>query len=147
MPYNTHMATNNPFQIPNNQYDAIAFLCDVYSDYCNKHNLPKVSADEQDFGELTQRQVLWIEHFIDVWDAVQDWQTQNFHPKRFLIMINSEVFGMSFWINDEQDFMYCPTFINGQPDFDNTGYVEEWDDWSDMNVPELIRIMSQLYAR
>ena len=73
MPYNTHMATNNPFQIPNNQYDAIAFLCDVYSDYCNKHNLPKVSADEQDFGALTQRQLLWIEQFIDVWDAVQDW--------------------------------------------------------------------------
>ncbi len=67
------MATNNPFQIPNNQYDAIAFLCDVYSDYIKKHNLPKVSADEQNFGELTQRQVLWIEHFIDVWDAVQDW--------------------------------------------------------------------------
>ena len=62
-------------------------------------------------------------------------------------MINSEVFGMSFWINDEQDFMYCPTFINGQPDFANTGYVEEWDDWSDVNVPELIRIMSRLYAR
>ena len=73
MLYNTHMATNNPFQIPNNNYDAIAFLCDVYSDYCTKENLPNVSADEQDFGALTQRQVLWIEHFIDVWDAVQDW--------------------------------------------------------------------------
>jgi hypothetical protein len=31
-------------------------------------------------------------------------------------MINSEEFGMTFWINDEQDIMYCPTFIGGQPE-------------------------------
>ena len=47
-------------------------------------------------------------------------------------MINSEEFGMSFWFNDEQDLCYCPTFISGEPDFDNTGYVEEWDDWSEI---------------
>ena len=66
------MATNNPLQIPNNQYDAIAFLCDVYQDYCKKHDLPKVSADEQDFDELTERQQLWISEFISVWNAVED---------------------------------------------------------------------------
>ena len=62
------------------------------------------------------------------------------------IMINSEEFGMSFWFNDEQDLCYCPTFISGEPDFDNTGYVEEWDDWSDVNNAELIRIIQRLVA-
>ena len=60
------------------------------------------------------------------------------------IMINSEEFGMTFWINDEQELMYCPTFISGQPDFNNSGYVEEWDDWSEVDVPELIRIIQKL---
>ena len=60
------------------------------------------------------------------------------------IMINSEEFGMTFWINDEQDLMYCPTFIGGEPDFSNSGYVEEWDDWSEVDVPELIRIIQKL---
>ena len=59
-------------------------------------------------------------------------------------MINSEEFGMTFLFNDEGDLMYCPTFIDGEPDFDNAGYVEEWDDWSDVNVPSLIRIISKL---
>jgi hypothetical protein len=59
-------------------------------------------------------------------------------------MINSEEFGMTFWINDEQDIMYCPTFIGGQPDFNNSGYVEEWDDWSEVDVAELIRIIQKL---
>ena len=62
-------------------------------------------------------------------------------------MINSEEFGMSFWFNDEQDLCYCPTFISGEPDFDNTGYVEEWDDWSDVNNAELIRIIPRLVAK
>ena len=62
------------------------------------------------------------------------------------IMINSEEFGMTFWFNDEQDLVYCPTFISGEPDFDNTGYVEEWDDWSDVNNAELIRIIQRLVA-
>ena len=61
-------------------------------------------------------------------------------------MINSEEFGMTFWFNDEQDLVYCPTFISGEPDFDNTGYVEEWDDWSDVNNAELIRIIQRLVA-
>ena len=63
------------------------------------------------------------------------------------IMINSEEFGMTFWFNDEQDLVYCPTFTSGEPDFDNTGYVEEWDDWSDVNNAELIRIIQRLVAK
>ena len=61
-------------------------------------------------------------------------------------MINSEEFGMTFWFNDEQDLCYCPTLTSGEPDFDNTGYVEEWDDWSDVNNAELIRIIQRLVA-
>ena len=44
-------------------------------------------------------------------------------------MINSEEFGMTFWLNDEHDLMYCPTFISGEPDYDQAAYVEDWDDW------------------
>ena len=36
---------------------------------------------------------------------------------------------------------------SGEPDFDNTGYVEEWDDWSDVNNAELIRIIQRLVAK
>ena len=61
-------------------------------------------------------------------------------------MIYSEEFGMTFWVNDEKDLCYCPTFTSGEPDFDNTGYVEEWDDWSDVNNAELIRIIQRLVA-
>ena len=62
-------------------------------------------------------------------------------------MFNSDTFGMTFWFNDEQDLCYCPTFTSGEPDFDNTGYVEEWDDWSDVNNAELIRIIQRLVAK
>ena len=61
-------------------------------------------------------------------------------------MINSEEFGMTFWFNDEKDLCYCPTFTSGEPDFDSTGYVEECDDWSDVNNAELIRIIQRLVA-
>ena len=59
-------------------------------------------------------------------------------------MINSNEFGMTFWFDDEQDLMYCPTFIDGTPDIDNAGYVCEWDDWTDGNYDELIHIIKQL---
>ena len=62
------------------------------------------------------------------------------------IMINSEEFGMTFWFNDEKDLCYAPTFTSGEPDFGNIGYVEEWDDWSDVNNAELIRIIQRLVA-
>ena len=40
-------------------------------------------------------------------------------------MINSEAFGMTFWFNDESELMYCPTFISGEPDLDQAGFVED----------------------
>ena len=59
-------------------------------------------------------------------------------------MINSNEFGMTFWFDDEQDLMYCPTFIDGTPDIDNAGYVCEWDDWTDVNYDELFHVIKQL---
>jgi len=58
-------------------------------------------------------------------------------------MINSEEFGMTFWLSDG-NLMYCPTFIGGDPDTDNTGFVSEWDDWEGVNYDELFDIIRQL---
>tara|TARA_E500000331_G_C16864556_1_gene543421 strand:- start:193 stop:387 length:195 start_codon:yes stop_codon:yes gene_type:complete len=52
--------------------DGLGFLCEVYQDYCKKHSLPLVSADEQDWNELTPSQRVWIQQFQLLWDAEQD---------------------------------------------------------------------------
>ena len=44
-------------------------------------------------------------------------------------MINSEYFGMTFWLDDDNQLMYCPTLINKKPDKSCSGYVCDWDDW------------------
>lgn len=51
--------------------DGIGFLCEVYQDYCKLHNLPNVSADEQDYDELTPSQRVWMQQFITLWDTEQ----------------------------------------------------------------------------
>ena len=51
--------------------DQIDLLSEVYRKYTREQGLPFVSADEQDFNELTDSQVKWIEAFIIVWDGVQ----------------------------------------------------------------------------
>ena len=52
--------------------DKIDFLTIVYEDYCTKHSLPYVSADEQDFSYLDEKHINWIDNFIDMWDYAQD---------------------------------------------------------------------------
>ena len=42
-------------------------------------------------------------------------------------MISSMHFGMTFWLDDDNEFCYCPTFNDNTPDEDNWGYVSEWD--------------------
>ena len=59
-------------------------------------------------------------------------------------MINSNTFGMTFWLDDDNEFCYCPTFNDNTPDKDNWGYVSEWDDWSDVNINKLFEIHRQL---
>ena len=49
-------------------FDEIDLLVEVYEQYCTKHSLPYVSADEQDKSELTDSQVRWIESFETLWD-------------------------------------------------------------------------------
>jgi len=57
--------------MPQTTVDSIDLLAEVYRKYTREQGLPFVSADEQDFNELTDSQVKWIEAFIIVWDGVQ----------------------------------------------------------------------------
>ena len=52
--------------------DSIDFLTVVYEDFCYKFNLPHVSADEQDYNELSQFEQDWLKQFILIWDASQE---------------------------------------------------------------------------
>ena len=49
-------------------YDKIDFLEEVYEDYCTKHKLPFVSADEQDDHPIHSK---WFNKFIELWDYAQ----------------------------------------------------------------------------
>ena len=51
---------------------------------------------------------------------------------------------MHFWLDDDNELMYCPSFVDGQPDTFNENYVSEWDDWSDVDVSKLLYIFRQL---
>ena len=55
---------------PNLDIDPTDFLVALYDDYCRHHKLPLVSADEQDFSEMTAKQIEWIESFIIIWDSL-----------------------------------------------------------------------------
>ena len=59
-------------------------------------------------------------------------------------MINSNTFGMTFWLDDDNEFCYCPTFVNNQPDKDYWGYVTEWTDWEGVNYERLFQIYHDL---
>ena len=52
-------------------FDEIDLLVQVYENYLSEQGLPYVSADEQDFNELTVEQVSWIEAFQTLWDKAQ----------------------------------------------------------------------------
>ena len=49
-------------------FDEVDLLVEVYEKYITEQGLPSVSADEQDFNELTTEQVRWIESFQTLWD-------------------------------------------------------------------------------
>jgi len=48
--------------------DSIDFLTVVYEDYCTKHSLPYVSADEQDTVDMDQKHVEWLTSFNQMWE-------------------------------------------------------------------------------
>ncbi len=52
----------------------IDFLTIVYEDYCTKHSLPYVSADEQDTDNMDQKHVTWLASFIETWELCQSAQ-------------------------------------------------------------------------
>ena len=58
-----------------NQLD---FLSDVLEEFCSKHNLPFMSADDLLYGymyaehDLTKTQRDWLHTYINVWDTIQE---------------------------------------------------------------------------
>ena len=52
--------------------DNIDFLTIVYEDYCTKHGLPFVSADEQDTVDMDEKHVQWLASFNSMWELAQD---------------------------------------------------------------------------
>ena len=59
-------------------------------------------------------------------------------------MFNSDTFGMTFWLDDDNEFCYCPTFTNNTPDLHNWGYVSEWTDFDGVDFNQLLRIHREL---
>ena len=55
-------------------------------------------------------------------------------------MYTSETFGRIFWLDDDYEFKSCPLNVNGTGDFTCDDYVSEWDDWSEVNMNELLNI-------
>ena len=55
-------------------------------------------------------------------------------------MYASETFGRLFWLDDDYEFKSCPLNVNGTGDFVMEEYVSEWDDWSEVNMNELLNI-------
>ena len=62
-------------------------------------------------------------------------------------MINSDTFGMTFWLDDDNEFCYCPTFIDNKPDKDNWGYVSEWTEFDGIDFNQLFAIHRELVIR
>ncbi len=44
------------------------WLCEVYVQFCTNHNLPQLSADEQDLSIMTDYQKHWITTFSSLWE-------------------------------------------------------------------------------
>ena len=59
-------------------------------------------------------------------------------------MISSLHFGMTFWLDDDKEFCYCPTFNDNTPDKDNWGYVCEWDEITSTDLDKLFAIHRHL---
>jgi len=62
-------------------------------------------------------------------------------------MISSMHFGMTFWLDDDNEFCYCPTFNDNTPDKDNWGYVCEWDTINSTDLDKLFYIHRHLITQ
>ena len=52
----------------------------------------------------------------------------------------SDAFGRAFWVDKYNDLQSAPLFVDNSIDFDNADYVSEWDDFSEVDVKELLNI-------
>ena len=59
-------------------------------------------------------------------------------------MLLSLHFGRHFWLDDDNELMSCPSFVDGNHDTFNEDYVIEWDDFSDVDVSKLLYIFRSL---
>ena len=55
-------------------------------------------------------------------------------------MYSSEHFGRIFWVDDDFNLQSCPLNEDETGDFDNSDYVSDWDDFSEVNIPLLLDI-------
>ncbi len=59
-------------------------------------------------------------------------------------MLMSLHFGRHFWLDDDNDLMSCPTFVDGNPDTLNEDYVREWMDLEGVDLGKLLDIYKTL---
>ena len=59
-------------------------------------------------------------------------------------MLMSLHFGRHFWLDDDNELMSCPTFVDGNPDLLNDDYVSEWSDFEGVNISKLLDIYKTL---
>ena len=59
-------------------------------------------------------------------------------------MMLSLHFGMYFWLNEYEDFCYCPAFEDSTADHDNWGFVSEWDELEGVDLDKLFTIHRHL---
>ena len=59
-------------------------------------------------------------------------------------MLMSLHFGRHFWLDDDNELMSCPTFVDGNPDLLNEEYVSDWTDLEGLNLDKLLYIYKSL---
>ena len=59
-------------------------------------------------------------------------------------MLSSLHFGRHFWLDDDNELMSCPTFVDGNPDLFNEDYVSEWTELDGLDLNKLLYIYKSL---
>ena len=59
-------------------------------------------------------------------------------------MLLSLHFGRHFWLDDDNELMSCPSFVDSQPDLLNQDYVCEWEDLEGLDLGKLLDIYRSL---
>ena len=59
-------------------------------------------------------------------------------------MLMSLHFGRHFWLDDDNELMSCPTFVDGNHDLLHEDYVSEWTDLEGLNLDKLLYIYKTL---